>query len=478
MILFPVSTDVHDGKIRLAAIEIMSICVLVHVLVTMDMANIKKEMAVAEKEFNTFQQEYLEKNPPGSIEELMKLVENPPEEILKAHGQYEARMKSLKESALLYKLAFIPANFSVLSLFTALFVHGGWMHLIGNLIFFYVCGVAMEKYWGFWRFIIIYLVCGMGANLFYMASTLAIPEVADVPLVGASGAIAVAMGAFVTTHMRVKVKIFYLFFWIRGTFRIPGYLYFGFWFLSDLFNAVVNAGESSGVAYTAHVSGFMLGALMGVLFRSESVASRIHRRITSQPRPELQMHTEDLSKMYPEIGNTASPYQKHIPLSVIGWQAFHQEDYATAVDSLSRAMNNYFQSPETHRAQITENVSHILQFADRLRFPAPQMYQWAKQLSELDLSEPAIACYDIAAQAEDNPHIRKNSLLNASMQRIRIGKQQKRARSDLKALIELDPDGIHGQQAEQILRYLQGEVKTAEELAKSEEFRSEEQASK
>lgn len=474
MILFPISTDVHDGKIRLAAIEIMSICVLVHLLVTINKTHIDEKIQAAVTEFNQVQQEYLEKNPPASLEELMELIENPPKIIKKEQKKLEEKIETLKQSSLLYKLAFIPAKFSVLSLFTALFVHGGWMHLIGNLIFFYVCGVAMEKYWGFWRFITIYLLCGMCANLFYMASTIALPEAAKIPLVGASGAIAVAMGAFVTTHIRVKVKIFYLFLWIRGTFRIPGYIYFGFWFLSDLVNAIVNAGESSGVAYTAHVSGFMLGAFVGRLFPSESLASRIEHRTTSQPKPEFALNSNDLSEMYPQMENAASPFQKHIPPSVVGWQAFHQGDYDGAVDTLSRAIDNYFQSPETHRTQITENITHILQFPDKLCFPSPQMYQWAKNLSDMSLSNLAIDCYDIAARAENNPHIQKNSLLNASMQRIRNGKQLKKARTDLMTVKELDPNGIHGQQADQILRYLQGDVKTVEDFTKDDEFQSEE----
>ena len=141
-------------------------------------------------------------------------------------------------------------------------------------------------------------------------------------------------------------------------------------------------------------------------------------------------------------------------ISVIGWQAFHKGDYAEAVDTLSRAIDNYFQSPDTHRIQITENITHILQFSDRLNFSAPRMYQWAKNLSEMDLFSLAITCFDKAACDASNPHIQKNSLLNAAMNRIRAGEDLKRARADLKKVIQLDSNGIHAQQAEQILGYM------------------------
>ncbi len=464
MLLFPISTDVHDGKIRLAAVEILAVCVFVHMLVLADMKWINNKVQEGIDSYNRMQQEYLEKQAPATLEEAMKIIENPPPFFLEEEKKLDASIGALKKSALLYKLAFIPAKFSWTALVSALFVHGGWLHLIGNLIFFYVCGVAMEKYWGFWRFITLYLFCGVGANLFYMASTMAIPEAANVPLVRASGAVAGAMGAFVATHTQVKVKIFYLFFWKRGTFRIPAYLYFGFWFFSDLIQAILNAGESSGVAYTAHVGGFMLGALMGKLIKSESVVSRIRQQSTDQPVPEMRMNTQILTAMYPAVDAVPTSYQKHIPRSVLAWQEFHQGNYAEAANQLTHAINNYFQSPHAHRPQIKENISHILKFSDRLLFPPPQMYQWAQDLVRMELNTLAIACFDTAARADNNPHIQKTSLLNAAMQRIRAQTEPKKARDGLNRVIHMDPQSIHAQQAKQFLQYLSGDYKTAEEI--------------
>ncbi len=472
MLLFPVSTDVHDGKIRLAAIEILTVCVLVHLLVLADTSWINNKIQELIGNYNKMHEEYLLSQKPASLEEAMKLVENPPPFLQEEEQKLDVTIGSLKQSALLYKLAFTPAKFTWTALVTALFVHGGWLHLIGNLIFFYVCGVAMEKYWGFWRFIILYLFCGVGANLFYMASTMAIPEAANVPLVGASGAVAGAMGAFVATHPQVKVKIFYLFFWKRGTFRIPAYLYFGFWFFSDLIQAIVNAGETSGVAYTAHVGGFMLGALMGKLVKSESVVSRIRQHSTDQPVPEMRMNTQILSAMYSDSESVPATFQKHIPLSVLAWQEFHEGNYTEATDQLTHAINNYFQSPKVHRPQIKENISHILKFSDHLSFPPPQMYQWAKNLVGMELNTLAIACFDNAAQADNNPHIQKTSLLNAAMQRIRAKTDPQKARDDLKRVIEMDPESIHAQQAEQFLKYLSGDLKTAEEIEQEDKQNS------
>lgn len=468
MLIFPISTDVHDGKIRLAAIEIMTICVLVHLIVTMDTARINKKIQAAVSESNQRQQEYLEKNPPSSVEELMKMIENPPEVLRNEQRCLVKKIEPLKQSAILYKLAFIPAKFSVLSLFTALFVHGGWLHLIGNLIFFYVCGVAIEKYWGFWRFIIIYLFCGIGANLVYMASTQAIPEAANMPLVGASGAIAGAMGAFVVTHFRIKVKIFYTPFFIGwGTFRISSYLYFGFWFLFDLFNAFAHMGQRSGVAYSAHVGGFILGAILGRIVKSESSVSRISHAPTNQTQTRLIIDELDNEELSQPADMTTSPPIKTMPLSVLGWQAFQQGNYAVAVDRLTHAINNYFQSCETHRDQIIENITHILKFSDQLCFPASQIYQWAKNLTEMNQTPLAISCFDLSGTAT-NAHIKKNSLLNASINRIRTSSQLKKARKDLQKVIELDKNGILTEQAEQILGYMGKKVKTVEQIVHNE----------
>lgn len=133
----------------------------------------------------------------------------------------------------------------------------------------------MEKYWGFRRFIAAYLACGVFAALIYVLSTLLAPEqTRAVPLVGASGAIAGAMGAFMITHIHVRVRLFYLFIWKRGIIRVAAPLYFGLWFAGQIVSAMLEPAHSpGGVAYTAHIGGFILGTLLGLFLKSEDDAA-------------------------------------------------------------------------------------------------------------------------------------------------------------------------------------------------------------
>ncbi len=144
------------------------------------------------------------------------------------------------------------------TIFTAMFMHGGWSHIIGNMVFLWAFGPEIEDAMGPVRYLIFYLAGGMVAMV---AQVAAIPH-STVPNLGASGAIAAVMGAFLVTYPRDRIKsILMIFVFFRVT-LIPAALLIGFWFLTQLFNAgaVANV-QSGGVAYLAHVGGFIFGAV-------------------------------------------------------------------------------------------------------------------------------------------------------------------------------------------------------------------------
>jgi membrane associated rhomboid family serine protease len=151
------------------------------------------------------------------------------------------------------------------TILTAMFLHAGWMHIIGNMIFFWAFGPAIEDAMGRFRFLAFYLMGGVVA----MAAQVAAMPASRVPNLGASGAIAAVMGAFLVTYPRDRIKtaIFFLLF-VRITY-IPAVLLIGVWFLLQLFSAGQMAGavQSGGVAYMAHVGGFLFGVLTGRLWR-------------------------------------------------------------------------------------------------------------------------------------------------------------------------------------------------------------------
>ena len=141
-----------------------------------------------------------------------------------------------------------------ITIFTAMFMHGSWSHIIGNMIFLWAFGPEIEDAMGRGRYLLFYLAGGLVAML---AQILADPH-STVPNLGASGAIAAVMGGFIVTYPRDRIKaVLFIFVFVRITF-IPASLLIGFWFLTQLVHAgAVAQVQTGGVAYLAHVGGFV-----------------------------------------------------------------------------------------------------------------------------------------------------------------------------------------------------------------------------
>ena len=166
--------------------------------------------------------------------------------------------------------AVIVSGHGWVTIFTAMFMHGGWMHIIGNMVFLWAFGPQMEDAMGHGRYVVFYLVGGVVAMLAQVAGS----PGSTVPTLGASGAIAAVMGAFIVTYPRDRIKsVLWIFIFVRIT-MIPAVLLIGFWFLIQLFNAgaVANV-QTGGVAYLAHVGGFLFGAVTARLWRRGPVWS-------------------------------------------------------------------------------------------------------------------------------------------------------------------------------------------------------------
>ena len=154
-----------------------------------------------------------------------------------------------------------------ITIFTAMFMHGSWSHIIGNMIFLWAFGPKIEDAMGHGRYLLFYLAGGLVAML---AQILADPH-STVPNLGASGAIAAVMGGFIVTYPRDRIKaVLFIFVFVRITF-IPAALLIGFWFLTQLVHAgAVAQVQTGGVAYLAHVGGFVFGAVTARLFEGSS----------------------------------------------------------------------------------------------------------------------------------------------------------------------------------------------------------------
>jgi membrane associated rhomboid family serine protease len=182
---------------------------------------------------------------------------------------------------------FVPARYFVLAelepdnwaarylpLLTSMFLHGGWAHLIGNMIYLWIFGDNVEDRLGHARYLLFYLSCGAAASLGQVASH---PE-STLPMIGASGAIAGVMGAYFVLYpqSRVLTAVFIIFF--IDLIEIPAIYFLGIWFLMQLFSGVGSLGARAadgGIAFWAHVGGFAAGVLLGALWRA-SEAKRRH----------------------------------------------------------------------------------------------------------------------------------------------------------------------------------------------------------
>jgi membrane associated rhomboid family serine protease len=157
-----------------------------------------------------------------------------------------------------------------LPLFTSMFLHGGWAHIAGNMLYLWVFGDNVEDRFGHVRFLLFYLMCGAVAAL-----TLAFfSPASSVPTVGASGAIAGVLGAYFVMFPRSRVLTLVPLFFIPWFVEIPALVYLGFWFLMQLLNGSLElsarAGVASGVAWWAHAGGFVAGILLSIPFRHHS----------------------------------------------------------------------------------------------------------------------------------------------------------------------------------------------------------------
>jgi membrane associated rhomboid family serine protease len=157
---------------------------------------------------------------------------------------------------------------------TSMFLHGGWMHLLGNALFFWVFGKAVEDAMGRVRFVAFYLCCGLIAAA---AQVLADPASA-VPMVGASGAISGVMGAYLVLHPQARIRMLFIFIVFFKVFRVPAWIVLLYWFAMQVLAALpMMAGRqevSSGVAVMAHVGGFLAGVLLARWFARDEFARR------------------------------------------------------------------------------------------------------------------------------------------------------------------------------------------------------------
>ncbi len=156
------------------------------------------------------------------------------------------------------------------TLFTSMFIHGGPVHLIGNMLYLYIFGDNVEDAFGHKRYFLFYLVSGIVASLAHVVSLLTSADISSlgVPTIGASGAISGVLGAYLVLYPRARVLTLLWLGWIYIV-PIPAVLLLGFWFIFQLLYGVLELeiGVASGIAYWAHIGGFIAGILFALAWR-------------------------------------------------------------------------------------------------------------------------------------------------------------------------------------------------------------------
>jgi len=173
-----------------------------------------------------------------------------------------------------------------IGLFTAMFLHGGYLHIIGNMIFLLPFGDNVEDRLGHFRYLVFYLLCGLIATLVFVLFNAG----STAPLIGASGAIAGVLGAYLRLYPEGRVKGLFFIIILLIPITVPAALFILYWFFIQLFSSVASlgnhmVGQDSGIAFAAHVGGFVAGLLLGPLLARQ--ADRARSRAARVPEAEV-----------------------------------------------------------------------------------------------------------------------------------------------------------------------------------------------
>lgn len=501
----PISTDHHDGRIGIFSLVIIVVCLIVHVFVQPDSNRVEEELHTY---VSTLYEDYYNYYADETITELLErhfeledslttvaeasgkeysnenVTSNNPQDVLLMQfgvnvplflAARDIAIKEILQTSVIHKHGLMKSRMSIGSLFSHMFLHADWWHLIGNLWFFYIVGIMMERYWGPIKFIISYLLIGIISGLGFMViSELQGANFESVPLVGASGAIAGMMGALFVTWRHIKVRLFYWYGFRMGTFEVTMGWYLGFYFAGQLFWGLW-MGKYSAVAYMAHVSGFVVGMILGKLIPGDEIkpeelahegvfdASHIH--IDPDEDEELQMRygaNETLAMTAAGImsdpSKEADMKQRKIKKfpSEDAWIAFRNGKFADASDGLASAIDIYLRDVVRFGKHIEQDIERIYEVHKQLSIPVETYYQWAMQFEVNALKKSALFCYELCAQyATDDVDFRLRSLYKSAELRVEANFHVDRAKKVFEFIIANDQKGALRRQAEYSLEQLQ-----------------------
>ncbi len=190
---------------------------------------------------------------------------------------YQLLLPPRQLDAFIFQFGAIPADIAqvrdLYTLITSMFLHGGWGHILGNMLFLFIFGDNIEDAMGHISYLLFYLLCGIIAAL----SQVFLDTSSTIPIIGASGAISGVMGAYIVLFPQGRVRAVVLLGFIGQVVLVPAWVIIGLWFVLQLFSGFASLGAASdvgGVAFWAHIGGFIAGALLVWLFRDRDAVAR------------------------------------------------------------------------------------------------------------------------------------------------------------------------------------------------------------
>ena len=163
------------------------------------------------------------------------------------------------------------------TIFTSMFMHGGWMHLIGNMLYLWIFADNIEDDLGTLNFVIFYFVCGVGAAM----SQVLMDINSQIPMIGASGAIGGVLGAYLINYPNARVLVLIPFGFFSQLIKIRALYVLGFWFILQFINSLMTSSSGGGVAYAAHIGGFISGVIL-ILFFNKKNKKKNYRNIVKK----------------------------------------------------------------------------------------------------------------------------------------------------------------------------------------------------
>jgi membrane associated rhomboid family serine protease len=431
----PYDTELNDGKIRLGSLLILVSCFIVFYGINdkIDKWEWDKTQTLAKLDEQI------------TLDQKNRLESNYEQESgLKVLASYDAnaeRKSIIKEKELeLYrehphsKIGFIPEKrFSPLKLITSLFAHSDLFILLFNMLFFYLCGSAMEKHWGLFRFLIVFFTSGVISTLIYAQTVILFePDLAYIPMTGSSGAIGGLMAGFAKIHRGVKVKLYYFGPPKPKSFNVNVWIYLGIWLVGATFWCSFLSDSGSLIGITPLIGGLVTGYFFAGILSTEDADSVVHQF-------ERKKEARTIYSKNALVGGFSDEAElkegEEISLHDQAWRAFYGNRLEEAANLYRQQFEEWFRYEQDYKEELSEHFAKIFTSGRGINFPAEMLYQWGIRLELMGITRQALGCFESALLQNPSEDLKLKSHLGAAELRIRLRKKSDRAIWHLKEIL-------------------------------------------